>query len=785
MTAKTLDAMQISNPSANFATSGTIRYYADQPFTAWDGTQYMAGAVDSLDYFLSTTWSIVGGNLVTAPIAGFPSTDDAIEGNGVRITAAIYNGGPRHEGFLFDSFRIHNSLPSTISLAQLVLANGARQLLRDTAVWTKEQTIDYINTLPPAALGTSLVHGRLRLDVVPANIADPIAVGANSPLINAVVNVKAAPYLATGDGVTDDTAVIQTAATAATGKTLYFPAGTFIVSQILLSSNTRVYLDPLAIVKMKSGEDSKGVFALRDLDNVIIEGGGTIDGNHAGGALRSICVLVQGGSRLRFRDFTVQDADDTGSQRGDGIYLGVAFSDPGLLTNPVPSDVVIDGITATGNARQAISVIGARKLRIVNCTLKDTTGIGEGAGLDMEPNPDGRTVADAVTNGTTTITSATAAFVDADILYSPQVIIIIPTGGTFVANIVSKTNATTIVVDVAPTFSLSGLAMRISRNYSVFQDVVIDNNIITNNAGAGILFTNPNRAPHKAVSFTNNKIRGNGRQGLTATGDMVEGLIISGNEISGTTDDAGTGDGLTLAAANKGARIINNDIFANEGKGLHLSGSLHYEVSNNRINRNGTHGITIRTDTVPGSVGASGLISYNHIFNNGTVTANTYDGISVIERADDNVGVDIAHNWVGNDVSIYYIPTQRYGLNYASSGANTVQNVTALFNNFNGNLTGKIHVSGDSQFNPAVQFGDFVSGTTRSLGLGFGENGAGIALLTTATQGFLTIAGGAGAPTGVPANPAPVNGAIPLYVDVTNGRFYAYYGAAWHFVALT
>lgn len=49
---------------------------------------------------------------------------------------------------------------------------------------------------------------------------------------------------ATGNGVTDDTASIQAAATAAAGGSLYFPAGTYLVSSpIRISSNTRVFGD--------------------------------------------------------------------------------------------------------------------------------------------------------------------------------------------------------------------------------------------------------------------------------------------------------------------------------------------------------------------------------------------------------------------------------------------------------------------------------------------------------------------------------------------------------------
>lgn len=56
------------------------------------------------------------------------------------------------------------------------------------------------------------------------------------------------------------------------------------------------------------------------------------------------------------------------------------------------------------------------------------------------------------------------------------------------------------------------------------------------------------------------------------------------------------------------------------------------------------------------------------------------------------------------------------------------------------------------------------------------------ALATNATSGFLYLPSSAGAPTGVPT---AYTGRIPMEVDTTNGRVYFYYGAAWHYVALT
>jgi len=55
------------------------------------------------------------------------------------------------------------------------------------------------------------------------------------------------------------------------------------------------------------------------------------------------------------------------------------------------------------------------------------------------------------------------------------------------------------------------------------------------------------------------------------------------------------------------------------------------------------------------------------------------------------------------------------------------------------------------------------------------------ALATSATNGFLHLPSSAGAPTGTPT---AATGRVPVEIDTANGRLYAYYGGAWHYVSL-
>lgn len=55
-------------------------------------------------------------------------------------------------------------------------------------------------------------------------------------------------------------------------------------------------------------------------------------------------------------------------------------------------------------------------------------------------------------------------------------------------------------------------------------------------------------------------------------------------------------------------------------------------------------------------------------------------------------------------------------------------------------------------------------------------------LATNATDGFLYIAGGSGAPTSAPT---AYTGRFPLYIDTTNNRFYIHNGTTWKYATLT
>jgi hypothetical protein len=76
-------------------------------------------------------------------------------------------------------------------------------------------------------------------------------------------NVKASPYDATGDGSTDDSAAIQAALNAvpASGGSVYFPAGTYVVSALKVKAKTRLYGAGIGNTILKLKNSAAGIGA--------------------------------------------------------------------------------------------------------------------------------------------------------------------------------------------------------------------------------------------------------------------------------------------------------------------------------------------------------------------------------------------------------------------------------------------------------------------------------------------------------------------------------------------
>jgi hypothetical protein len=120
----------------------------------------------------------------------------------------------------------------------------------DVSIWTVDNIstpqglIDALSASLAAASGSSLIG------------YSPSGAGAVTTTVQAKLRqtISVKDFGATGDGVTDDTVAFQNALTAATGKSLYVPAGTYLCTGLVIYSGTNMYGDSPAtsIIKAKN-----------------------------------------------------------------------------------------------------------------------------------------------------------------------------------------------------------------------------------------------------------------------------------------------------------------------------------------------------------------------------------------------------------------------------------------------------------------------------------------------------------------------------------------------------
>jgi hypothetical protein len=216
-----------------------------------------------------------------------------------------------------------------------------------------------------------------------------------SPTITSVL-----AFGAKGDGVTNDTAKIQAGINqvGGTGGTLFFPAGTYLVSigaggaALNLKSNMTVKLDTNATIKLvPNNSTTYFIFKLAGLTNVNIIGGKLQGERHqhltagddsyttpysASCTSPDSCfgqwgmgVGVYGGSNLYFENIHIRE------MWGDAFYISDAAT-----------KVRIYSCNMQDNRRQGVSLIHCTDVVVHGCTINGTYGHKPECGIDFEPN---------------------------------------------------------------------------------------------------------------------------------------------------------------------------------------------------------------------------------------------------------------------------------------------------------------------------------------------------------------------------------------------------------------
>jgi hypothetical protein len=235
-----------------------------------------------------------------------------------------------------------------------------------------------ISELPVASLPLT---GAELAPIVQGNITKKATVNSLGP----TVNVKA--YGATGDGVTDDTAAVQAACTAANG--VFFPSGTYkVTSPITLKSNNMVFGEGASSVILYTGTaTSQGALyansgsASTYVENLVVQNLKILGTVATAGFSEFIHLISFSG----VRNCLIDNCEVVGF-RGDGIYIGsgdVALQERHNIDVTI-SNCFIDGVN--NDNRNGISVIDGNGVAIENNYLTRCTRSNMPGAIDIEPD---------------------------------------------------------------------------------------------------------------------------------------------------------------------------------------------------------------------------------------------------------------------------------------------------------------------------------------------------------------------------------------------------------------
>jgi hypothetical protein len=113
------------------------------------------------------------------------------------------------------------------------------------------------------------------------------------------------------------------------GRTLYFPPGIYRTAQLDVPGNTDLYLAPGAVLRAREAENPSyglGILTLREVSNVVIRGGGVIDGR--GSLFRPLdadysMIEIESSSNVAISGITLLDSEkeNVAIKRSSGVSL--------------------------------------------------------------------------------------------------------------------------------------------------------------------------------------------------------------------------------------------------------------------------------------------------------------------------------------------------------------------------------------------------------------------------------------------------------------------------------
>lgn len=495
---------------------------------------------------------------------------------------------------------------------------------------------------------------------------DPVSPGplAVSPFPSGVLGASLSYVGQLSLVAASSSAQIQATLNAASGKTVYFPAGVFVLSGVVVNATCRIWLEVGAVLTVSSGETAP-VLTI-DAPDVEISGGGTIDGN-------AEC-------------------------SGDGVA--------GVYGTTASSGLNVNGITIRETRGYGVDC-NARSLIRRNTFVN--VGQSPGAGAILIATSGAAIVAPEVTDNYVDQSVQVAG----DFVNSPIQVTGAPraAGGHGFTNSVTLAliSGNTILMPLSPSISGNGNGITISAARSVvagnrisggLMSISVDNAddvTVSGNHLFGALWYAIELAEAQRCAITGNTINGNG-----LTGSEGNAAIYADTGVSGS-------------GASSNATVVGNAIsnLASGGTGIALNTGINHLVANNYINVQNAAAITFGQGVAGGSITGNTLLGAQSSGNRGIYISDNKGRIAItgnLIRSFER-GVDLAPAASGNgpmdDISIT-------GNNFFLCTAAVTKTVTG-----SGSLGASICVAGNGGL--TTDYTDFAANAGRFTGTGTPE----------------------------------------------------------------